>query len=74
LIAALGRVGAVRLQKSVWLVETATQSAEQLFQAAWSYMDPNDRLFVLSIEPSSYEWIGKNMLPPSGAWLKARRP
>ena len=69
----LRRIGAVRLQKSVWLVEVP-QTAEQLLTAIWSYLDSNDRLFVLSIQPEAYEWIGKRMLPPSAAWLKARRP
>lgn len=73
LIAELQRVGAVRLQKSVWLLE-ASLPAERLCDILQSYMDPNDRLFVVSIESGNYNWAGRNMLAPSGEWLKKRRP
>jgi hypothetical protein len=37
-----------RVQKSVWLVKSGATS-EQIFKHLWSYMDSNDRLFVVRL-------------------------
>jgi len=72
LLAELRKIGAVRLQLSVWLLDVA-ETAAQVRDAFKSYMDPNDRIFVVEITPAAL-WAGYRMMPPSDDWLFARRP
>lgn len=72
LIEELQRVGAIRYQKSAWLIDNS-QSAAQLRDAIMTYLDENDNVFVAEIAPDA-DWAAYNLTRASGLWLKARRP
>lgn len=65
----LERMGAVRTQKSVYLVTRSTDSPAGLLQHLKSYVDADDRLMVvmLTVKPAwtiglkgTRDWVAKN--------------
>lgn len=69
LVNALEKVGAVRVQLSLWLLQDSG-AATEVRDWVRNHTDANDRVFVAEISVS--RWAGWKMMTGAAEWLKAR--